>query len=321
MSLQDKEHHMNYPKSLLSIMVCASLMCAGTIARPIKIKRAIKQRTTIKKKTPLKKKPTKTQSARPRKSINVTVKPSKWFILGQKLGKETLECAPQYFGRQGNNKENFKENFREYNDLIVSVQSGTAETEDYNKKFEAIKEVQRGFKESTSSFKPLKGNDHASRRMNFHIKFTRLYADWLIESKDYNEYMEKVQTKMIELQDEIFIILPLDKLGYHAGQANGHKVCLSIALQAEGDEVTDEVYTKSLKEFLSFIETYTPEEKKEILRHYYRGIEETLKEFNIDEALKNTPQDKADELRQQYHAALKEAQERSASCNTEAKNK
>ncbi len=308
MSLQDKEHHMNYPKSLLSIMVCASLMCAGTIARPIKMKKATKQSTTIKKKTPLKRKPTKTQSARPNKTvqpvINVTLEPSKWFTLGQTDAEKLIMYAV---------------------DPNVSV-------DDFNKTeysklpddFAHKQEYFKGMKQGLSTFTPIAGNDITTNQKSRLIQYFQIAADCWLEAKKFNEVEKIFSVKIKEFQEHVLSTMSPAELGYEYGNRHGKWVCMAIMLQSPGDACEDKItnaYKTHDESFFTAIEKYSEKEKKEATGYYFRGIEESLKTLNIDEALENTPQDKIDELRQQYHAALKEAQERSASYNTEAKNK
>ena len=280
---------MNYTKSFLSIMICASLISAITMARPIEKKE--------------------------QSNATQNVQPSRWFILGQKHGKEILKCAPQN-PEYKNYLLRIEECFQEVASSIYTETLGTA---DYTKKlFEALKEVHRGFKEGISSFKPLKGNDHASRRMNSIIKLIRLLADCFIESKDFDEYEEKEKTKIVELQDEALTVLPLDRLGQYAGLTKGLNLCYGIRV-TEGKEVSPEVtdrHKKQDEKFFAFIDTYTAEEKKEILRHYYSSMVETLENASIDAFLEATPKERANTLKRKYYADLKEAQENLASVNS-----
>ncbi len=306
---------MNYPKSLLSIMVCATLIGSNTIARPIKKKIVKKQPTTIKKKTPVKKKQTKTQNVQPNKTINVTVEPSKWFILGQTIAKEQIEyiVSPSFDGRPLDS-DHLAAKFEEVCDLNNALRSEEPGTKQYEENFAHLQEFHRGTKQSLSIFIPIEGNDRITKQRNRLIKMVQIIADCFIEAKNCEEASSTLQVKMKEFQEQILSTTSPDEIGYEDGVRHGKWVCMAIMLQSAGGEYEDKVKNAYKTHDESFF-TYTekecaPEEKPEAIAHYFLGVEESLKTLNIDKALKDTPKEKADELRQQYHAALKEAQEK-----------
>ncbi len=292
---------MNYPKSFLSIIVCATLIGSSTVARPVK-----------KKKMSLRKQTRKTSSVRPVK--NVSVKASKWFTLGLELGKQTVAQMPQSLNETLGNSP------KEVHDLGTSIFSGTPGTEDYDKNYAQWKEFHKGFKQGLSTFVPLKENDLTSRQKNLIMKIGQMSSDYWIKANDHNEFIKEFQAKMMDFQNELLLLIPLDQLGNQAGKAHGQKSCQFIIDKAYGHEITAEMkdeYDKLVETFFSILDSYNEAEKKEVLHHYFRGIEETFKECNIDEILKDTPQEKADELKKEYQAALKGVQESLASVDTQ----
>ncbi len=308
---------MTYSKSLLSIIVSVALMGSSVDARIIK--RSRKRRTPIKKKMLLKK---QSRKASPTQSVKtVTEEPSKWFTLGQTLGKQVAEYSVDQVPDSVNELPLGKN--EEYINLSAAVTSGTPGTEESTKNFADLQEFYRGHKQGLSTFVPFKGNDRTPRRKNLIVKLTQIMTNCFIEAKDTAEVNKVMQEKMKELQEEFIAVTAPNDLGFAWGQSHGHQACRFIATQAAGKEVTDEAkntYKQDVEKFFAYLKKYTPEEKNEALHNYFRGIEAVLSQFPLDEVLKNTPQETADSLRKEHQAALKNAQEGLASIDGEAKN-